>query len=90
MTSPGTVPVQRHVEFGRAGIQQRTFGRVVGRGTLSPKPPGIYRFDVKSMSAAWGEQPGVDEPPPDLLPTPGWALGSVPTVALSSLQVRKM
>jgi hypothetical protein len=51
---------------------------------LCPQTPGIYRFDVESKGKARGGGTR-----PALLPTPETALGSVPTVALSSAQVSK-
>lgn len=51
---------------------------------LCPQTPGIYRFRVESKGAREAEDR------PILLPTPGMALGSVPTVALSSTQVIKI
>jgi hypothetical protein len=53
-------------------------------GGSAPKPPGFIAFVLK---ARWQERA---EDRPILLPTPGMALGSVPTVALSSTQVIKI
>jgi hypothetical protein len=49
---------------------------------LCPQTPGVYRFRVVSKV----EETRRGGTRPALLPTPGMALGSVPTVALPSTQ----
>ena len=54
-------------------------------GTLSPKPPGIFRF---SLAPAEGSKPGGPDGPPGLLRFARLqsALGSLPSVALPSVE----
>jgi hypothetical protein len=60
---------------------------------LCPQTPGIYRFCIESkVGEARTEQiekSKTGRGAPALLPIPGVALGSVPTVALSSTQAMK-
>ena len=56
-------------------------------GTLSPMPPGIYRFDVNPGDGCSREQGQHCCCPHLRCLTPETALGSRPRVALSSAQV---
>jgi len=54
---------------------------------LCPQTPGIYRFGLIPKG---NEKTGGSSPPALRSSAPGTALGSVPTVALSSVQVRSV